>query len=160
MASRTPTTGTLVLVDAGMVAGFRRSKPSLAQLHQALVHLHRQHPEVRTAVLADPSLKWDLGGTEQTTFEGDIIAGAVVCAPAGALEGTIGFLTQAAERAKKQGYEVVAVTDRAVPEVALGRLRVDGGRWLWDLDATHTIDRGDAEAATATASSGRRRRSR
>src|SRR3546814_18085199 len=89
------TTGILVRVDAGMVAGFRRSKPSLGQLHQALVHLHRQHPDVRAAVLADPSLKWDLAGGEQTTFEGDIIAGAVVCAPAGALEGTVGFLTRA-----------------------------------------------------------------
>jgi hypothetical protein len=143
-----------------MVAGFRRSKPSLAQLHQALVHLHRQHPEVRTAVLADPSLKWDLGGAEQTTFEGDIIAGAVVCAPAGALEGTVGFLTRAAQRAKKQGFDVVAVTDRAVPDVALGRVRVDGGRWLWDLEATRTIDKSDAGAATSTAPSGRRRRAR
>lgn len=160
MASRTATTGTLVLVDAGMVAGFRRPKPSLAQLHQALVHLHRQHPEVRTAVLADPSLKWDLGGAEQTTFEGDIIAGAVVCTPAGAFEGTAGFLTRAAERATKQGYSVVAVTDRAVPEVALGRVRVDGGRWVWDLDVTHTIDKAGASAVAASGASGRRRRSR
>lgn len=160
MARRTATTGTLVLVDAGMVAGFRRAKPSLAQLHQALVHLHRQHPQVRTAVLADPSLKWDLGGTEQTTFEGDIIAGAVVCAPAGALEGTVGFLNRAALRAKKAGYDVVAVTDRAVPEVVLGRLRVDGGRWLWDLETTHTIDQAGADAASASSATGRRRRAR
>src|SRR3546814_14333310 len=129
MAAPRTTTGTLVLVDAGMVAGFRRSKPSLGQLHQALVHLHRQHPDVRAAVLADPSLKWDLAGGEQTTFEGDIIAGAVVCAPAGALEGTVGFLTRAAPAAAKAGYEGVAVTDRALPEVAPGRARVArGGR--------------------------------
>ena len=160
MARRTATTETLVLVDAGMVAGFRRPKPSLSQLHQALVHLHRQHPEVRTAVLADPSLKWDLGGPEQTTFEGDVIAGAVVCAPAGALEGTVGFLTRAAQRAKRSGFDVVAVTDRAVPEVALGRLRVDGGRWLWDLHDTRSLDKAGADAAASSGSSGRRRRSR
>ncbi len=136
-------TRTLVLVDAGMVAGFRRPKPSLAQLHQALVHLHRQHPEASTAVLADPSLKWDLTGSEQTVFEGDIIAGAVVCAPAGALDGTVGFLTRAAQRAQKEGYDVVAFTDRAVPDVALGRLRNGEGRWIWDVDATHTIDADD-----------------
>lgn len=159
-ATKPPPAETLVLVDAGMVAGFRRPKPSLAQLHQALVHLHRQHPGVRTAVLADPSLKWDLGGAEQTTFEGDIIAGAVVCAPAGALEGTVGFLARAALRAKKEGFQVVAVTDRAVPEVALGRVRVDGGRWLWDIDTTRTLDKAGAEAATSSAASGRRRRSR
>jgi hypothetical protein len=148
------TTRTLVLVDAGMVAGFRRPKPALSQLHQALVHLHLQHPDVWSAVLADPSLKWDLGGTEQTTFEGDIIAGAVVCAPAGALEGTVGFLQRAAKRARTLGFDVVAVTDRALPEVALGNLRNDGGRWIWELDATRTIEKGAAPAP----SKGRRRK--
>jgi hypothetical protein len=135
---------TFVLVDAGMVAGFRRATPSLAQLHQALVHLHLQHPEARVAVVADPSLKWDLGPGEQPAFEGDIIARAVVCAPAGALEGTTGFMTRSAERASTDGFDVVAFTDRALSEVALGRLRNDGGRWVWDLDATTVID----EAAT------------
>jgi hypothetical protein len=141
---------TFVIVDAGMVAGFRRATPSLAQLHQALVHLHLQHPDARVAVVADPSLKWDLGPGEQPAFEGDIIARAVVCAPAGALEGTTGFMTRSAERASTDGYGVVAFTDRALPEVALGRLRNDAGRWVWDLDATVTID----EAASKQARSG------
>lgn len=131
---------TFVLVDAGMVAGFRRATPSLAQLHQALVHLHLQHPDARVAVVADPSLKWDLGPGEQPAFEGDIIARAVVCAPAGALEGTTGFMTRSAELARSGGYEVTAFTDRALSDVALGRLRNDGGRWVWDLDATVVID--------------------
>jgi hypothetical protein len=148
---------TLVLVDAGMVAGFRRSSLSLGQLHQALVHLYRQHPDVKVAVVADPSLKWDLAKGDQPLFEGDIIAGAVVCAPAGALDGTIGFLEQSAAHATAEGMHVVAITDRAVPGVALGRLRNDGGRWLWDLDETRTID---AEGAAAAASAPRRRRSR
>ena len=147
---------TLVLVDAGMVAGFRRPSLSLGQLHQALVHLYRQHPEVRVAVVADPSLKWDLAKADQPLFEGDIIAGAVVCAPAGALDGTIGFLERSAAHATAEGMHVVAITDRAVPGVALGRLRNEGGRWLWDIDDTHTIDAGDA----ATAASVPRRRGR
>jgi hypothetical protein len=145
---------TLVLVDAGMVAGFRRSSLSLGQLHQALVHLYRQHPDVRVAVVADPSLKWDLAKGDQPLFEGDIIAGAVVCAPAGALDGTIGFLEQSAAHATSEGMRVVAITDRAVPGVALGRLRNDGGRWLWDLDDTRTID---ADGAAAAAAAPRRR---
>ena len=49
-----------MLVDAGMAAGFRLAKPSLGQLHQALVHLHRQHPDAAVAVLGDPGLKWDV----------------------------------------------------------------------------------------------------
>jgi len=150
---------TLVLVDAGMVAGFRRATLSLAQLHQALVHLYRQHPDVKVAVLADPSVKWDLTGGEQAAFEGDIVAQAVVCAPAGALEGTAGFLERAAQRATTLGDDVVAFTDRALTGVALGRLRNDGGRWLWDLDGTRTLEP-DVAAAAATTSPRRRRRSR
>jgi hypothetical protein len=149
---------TFVLVDAGMAAGFRLATPSLSQLHQALVHLYRQHPEVHVAVLGDPALKWDLAAAESTQFEGDIIAGAIVCAPAGALEGTAGFLAQAAAKAREQGYEVVAFTDRAIPDVALGRLRNEGGRWLWDLDATRTLDAG--QVGPPLPPSRRRRRSR
>jgi hypothetical protein len=152
---------TFVLVDAGMVAGYRRSSPSLGQLHQALVHLHRQHPEANVAVVADPSLKWDLSKADQPLFEGDIIAGAVVCAPAGVLDGTVGFYERLVRQAAKDGAQVVAFTDRAVPGVSLGRLRNDGGRWLWDLDDTHTIDaEGAAKAKSAAGSGGRRRRSR
>ena len=148
---------TLVLVDAGMVAGFRRATLSLAQLHQGLVHLHRQHPDVRVAVLADPSLKWDLDSSEQVAFEGDIIAQAVVCAPAGALEGTVGFLERAAHRGIEQRQDVVAFTDRALAGVALGRLRNDGGRWLWEIDGSRTIDASDRPPAAPPAARRRRR---
>lgn len=152
------TAPTLILVDAGMVAGFRRATLSLAQLHQALVHLYCQHPGVQVAVVADPSLKWDLAGAEQAAFEGDIVAQVIVCAPAGALDGTVGFLERAARRAVAEGVTVVAFTDRALPDVALGRLRNEGGRWLWDLDDTHTIDA--AAVAASSVSPARRRRSR
>jgi hypothetical protein len=148
---------TFVLVDAGMAAGYRRAKPSLGQLHQSLVHLHREHPDARVAVLADPSLKWDLTAAESPLFEGDIVAGTIVCAPAGALDGTSGFLARAATKAAEQGYDVVAFTDRALPEVALGRLRNDGGRWLWDLDATRTLA---ADQVGPALPSRRRRRTR
>jgi hypothetical protein len=149
-------TSTLVLVDAGMVAGFRRSSLSLGQLHQALVHLGLQHPDVEVAVVADPSLKWDLPSADQALFEGDIIAGAIVCAPAGALDGTVGFLQRAAATADAAGRRVVAFTDRALPGVSLGRLRNEGGRWVWDLDDVRTIE---ADTA-AKAGAGPRRRAR
>ena len=150
---------TFVLVDAGMVAGYRRSSLSLGQLHQALVHLHRQHPEAKVAVVADPSLKWDLSKADQPLFEGDIIAGAVVCAPAGALDGTVGFFERLTRQAAQEGERVVAFTDRALPGVSLGRLRNDGGRWLWDLDDTRTID-ADGAAKASASKGARRRRSR
>lgn len=147
----------LVLVDAGMTAGFRLAKPTLHQLHQALVHLHRQHPDADVAVLCDPALKWDVPKTESAAFEGDIVAGALVCAPAGAFDGTAGFLARTALKAKRLGYDVVAFTDRAIPEVALGRLRNDTGRWLWDLDTTRTLDAADVPARGATSRRRRRR---
>lgn len=145
---------TFLLVDAGMVAGFRRAKPSLGQLHQALVHLNRQHPEAHVAVLADPALKWDLATGEGAAFDGDIVAGAVVCAPAGALDGVVGFFTRVADRATACGHRVVAFTDRALTGVPLGSLRNESGSWVWDLDATRTIDAARAPAPA------RRRRSR
>jgi hypothetical protein len=104
------------------------------------VHLYRQHPDAAVAVLGDPALKWDVAKAEGPMFEGDIIAGAIVCAPAGALDGTAGFLARAAHKGRALGYEVVAFTDRAIPDVSLGRLRNDGGRWQWDLDTTRTLD--------------------
>ena len=54
MATKRAPTRTLVLVDAGMAAGYRRAKLSLTQLHQALVHLHRQHPDVLVNVISEP----------------------------------------------------------------------------------------------------------
>lgn len=148
-----------MLVDAGMVAGFRRSTPDLGQLHQAVVHLHRQHPQSVVALLADPSLKWDLGAADQPRFEADITAQVIVCAPAGAVDGTRGFLVRAAEAGETKGYEVVAVTDRAVPGVALGRVRTDGGRWIWELDGGRTVGADEAEATPKPAPRRRRRKS-
>ena len=144
-----------MLVDAGMAAGFRLKKPALSQLHQALVHLYRQHPDAHVAVLGDPGLKWDVAAAEAAAFEGDIVAGALVCAPAGALDGTAGFLARAAAKAKAEGYDVVAFTDRAIPDVALGRLRNEAGRWSWDIDATRTLD---ADQVGPPLASRRRRR--
>src|SRR5690606_23374302 len=120
-----------------------------AQLHQALVHLHLQHPDARVAVVGDPSVKWDLKADEQAAFDGDIIAGAVVCAPAGALAGLPGFLEGAAKKAVEDGYEVVAFTARALPDVALGRLRNDAGRWIWDMTGTRNLDAAEAKAAAS-----------
>jgi hypothetical protein len=139
-----------------MTAAYRRAKPSLGQLHQALVHLHAEHPDALVAVLGDPSLKWDLPSSEAPLFEGDVIAGSIVCAPAGAFDGTAGFLRRAANKAIAEGFDVVAFTDRALPDIPLGRLRVDAGRWRWDLDATRTLG---ADQVGPPVASRRRRRS-
>ncbi len=147
--------GTLLLLDADTLAGWRRSAPSLAQLHHALLHLERAHPDDTLAVIADPALKFSLHGEEQRVFESDIVGGVLVCTPAGATEGTRGFLAAVADRARDQGWEVLAVSDKAVPGVPLARLRPDdAGRWT--VEATGTVV--DAERAREAASVGSGRR--
>jgi hypothetical protein len=149
--------GTLLLLDADTLAGWRRSSPSLAQLHHALLHVERARPDDSVAVIADPSLKFALTVEEQTRFEADIVGGVLVCTPAGAVEGTNGFIAAVAGRATAQGWDVLAVSDRAVPGVPLARLRCDdAGRW--DVEATGTtIDAERARAAGANRPARRRR---
>ena len=149
--------GTLLLLDADMLAGWRRSEPSLAQLHHAVLHLERTRPDDQVAVIADPSLKFSLQGDETGRFEADIVGGVLVCTPAGAVEGTRGFIAAVARRAEARGLDVLAVSDRAVPGVPLARLqRDDAGRW--SIEATGTLDAAQAKAASGANRPVRRRR--
>ena len=66
---------------------------------------------------------------------------AVVAAPAGTIGGFHGFLGRIVSQATESGLLPVVITDRAVPDAALGKVRLDGGRWLFDLDDTTTTDR-------------------
>jgi hypothetical protein len=141
----------IVLVDGGAIAGWRRATPSLAQLHQALVHLYAQHSGARVAVVADPSLKHRLPAGEQADFEADVALGIIVCAPAGTIGGADGFFIAIAARAERDGGDVVMVTDRALPFGRLAALRREDGRWTFDLDGT---------ALTSKATPARRRRTR
>jgi hypothetical protein len=123
---------TVAVVDGGMISGWRRQTPSLEQLHQAVCHLHASHPGVLVAVIADPALKHALPASDQPRLDADIEVGAVVLAPAGTLGGFTEFLTNVARRAAASGLRPIVVTDQSVPG-PLGRVRVDGGRWLFDL---------------------------
>ncbi|MBA2281386.1 MAG: hypothetical protein M3527_07890 [Actinomycetota bacterium] len=149
---------TLLLLDADTLAGWRRPAPSLAQLHHAVLHLERNRPGDQVAVIADPALKWNLVGEEQGRFEADIVARLITCAPAGAIDGTHGFILAVADRAKAQGHTVLAVSDRALPGVPLARLRCDDiGRWT--IEEAGTVDAARAKQAGAGKRAPRRRRS-
>lgn len=132
--------GTVVLLDADTVAGWRRSTPSLAQLHAAVRDLRSQHPDVTVAVVADPSIKWALPEGEQAAFEQDVVTRAVVCAPAGARDGTHGWLVAVAERARRHAERVLVVTDRAVEGLPIVGLSVRDGRFRFDLDNARTVE--------------------
>lgn len=130
----------MVLLDADTVAGWRRPKPSLEQLHRAISDLRTQHPDVVVAVLADASIKWALPPEEQPAFETDIVTRAVVCAPAGTKEGTYGWLLAVVERARRDSERVLAVTDRALSGVPVVRLTQVDGHFRFDLDGAATVD--------------------
>lgn len=128
----------LAVLDGGMISGFRRSTPSMEQLHQAVFHLHAGHPGIRVAVVADPALKHSLPTSDLSLLDADIEVGALVMAPAGTIGGFHGFLARIVEQASTAGLDPVVITDRAIPDATLGRARLDGGRWLFDLHGTPT----------------------
>jgi hypothetical protein len=129
------------VLDGGMISGWRRATPSLDQLHQAVFHLRAVHPDLRVAVVADPALKHSLPPGEQPQLDADIEVGALVLAPAGTIGGFHGFLGRIVSQATESGLRPVVITDRAVPDAALGKVRLDGGRWLFELEETTTTDR-------------------
>jgi hypothetical protein len=155
-APRPPAERTTVLLDADTVAGWRRTAPSLAQLHAAVRDLRREHPDVTVAVVADPSLKWALPDEEQAAFEEDIVGRAVVCAPAGTRDGTNAWLAAVAEAATAHADRVVVVTDRALPAQPIARLSRVGERFSFDLAGATPLSPG----AVPSSGSSRRRRGR
>lgn len=123
-----------VVVDADTLAGWRRPTSSLAQLHEAVDHLRAQEPDAVIAVIGDPSLKWALNESEREEIELDIVTRQLVFAPAGCVGGHKGFIGKVVSRAGDAGYRPVVVTDQAVPDAKLARVRRDGTRWVFDLD--------------------------
>ena len=135
-----------VVVDADTLAGWRRPTSSLAQLHEAVDHLRAQEPDAVIAVIGDPSLKWALNDIERDEIELDIVTRQLVFAPAGCVGGHKGFIGEVVSRAGKAGYRPVVVTDQAVPNAKLARVRREGPRWVFDLEgvAAPTIVASDA----------------
>lgn len=131
---------TLVLLDADTVAGWRLAKPSLSQLRRATADLVAQHPGVKVAVVADPSIKWALADEEQAAFEEAIVDRSVVCAPAGTSDGTDGWVAAIVDRARRNGERVVIVTDRAVTGVPVARLGHADGGFSFDLAGAREIE--------------------
>ena len=145
----------IVLVDADMLAGWRRVTPSFAQLREALADLGRQEPATAVAVVADPSLKWDLDPGEQDQIEQEVRMGRILYAPAGCIGGQLGFMARVVAVATQRGFDPVVITDQHVAGAPLGRVRRDGPRWVFDLDAAVP-----SPSPGASASPVRRRRRR
>jgi len=132
----------VVIVDADTVAGWRRVTPALDQLESAVSDLRRAAPGALIAIVGDPALKWALSASDQERLDDWINHQQVVLAPAGTKDGHVGFISATARKATSLGMRPVAVTDRAVADCPIARMRRDGERWLFDLDnaATMQID--------------------
>jgi hypothetical protein len=145
----------IVLVDADMLAGWRRPTPSFAQLRDALADLARQQPGTPVAVVADPSLKWDLDPSEQEAIEQEVRTGRILYAPAGCVGGQLGFIARVVVVAGQRGFDPVVITDQHVAGAPLGRVRREGTRWVFDLEGAEV-----ARASTDPVAKPMRRRRR
>lgn len=123
----------LVIVDADTVAGWRRSTPSLAQLWSAVEDLRTAEPDVTVAVIADASLKWALTAEERDAVDEAVGAGRMLFPPAGCEGGHVAFIAEVVRRAEEQGRSPVVITDQAVPQARICRVRREGDRWAFDL---------------------------
>ncbi|MCU0267105.1 MAG: hypothetical protein MUF83_00520 [Acidimicrobiales bacterium] len=144
----------LVIVDADMLAGWRRVTSSLDQLHAAVDDLRHQAPDAVVAVISDPALKWALPESDRLRMEEDIRTGALLLAPAGCDGGHLGFIARTVDKATTDGWRAVVVTDRAIPGARLARVRRDGTRWVFDLEGVELA----ADRAAAVGNRGPRRR--
>lgn len=124
----------LVIVDADLLAGWRRPTPSLAQLREAVAALVAQEPDATVAVIADPALKWSLDAADQADIDHDITSRFLLMAPAGSAGGHVGFIARVVEVAAAGGWDPVVVTARSVPGARLGKPSRAGGAWRFDLD--------------------------
>jgi hypothetical protein len=124
----------LVIVDADLLAGWRRPSASLGQLREAVAALKAQEPEATVAVIADPALKWALDAADQADIEHVIVSRFLLMAPAGSSGGHVGFIARVVEVASARGWDPVVITARSVPGARLGKPSRVGGQWHFDLD--------------------------
>lgn len=126
-------TDTILLVDAGLAAGWRRAVPDLDQLDEVTEAARRIVPD--TVVLADASLKWSLPEDQQERFERYRASAAVLCAPGGTRGGHHEFLAAAARAAVDAGREVWVLSGLALGDGGwrLARLRRPAGTWTIEL---------------------------
>ena len=123
----------ILLVDAGLAAGWRRAVPDLDQLDEIVECARETVPD--TVVLADASLKWSLPDDQQERFERYRGTAAVLCAPGGTRGGHHAFLAAAARAAAQRGRDVWVLSGLALGDGPwrLAMLRRPEGRWTIEL---------------------------
>jgi hypothetical protein len=123
----------ILLIDAGLAAGWRRAVPDLDQLDEVVDAGRRLVPD--TVVLADASLKWSLPDDQQERFERYRGTATVLCAPGGTRGGHHAFLAAAARAAAGRGRDVWVLSglDLGDGPWRAALLRRPDGRWSIEL---------------------------
>ena len=125
----------LLLIDAGLAAGWRRAEPDLGQLDEVVDAAREIIDDV--VVLGDASLKWSLPDNQQEKFEKYRATATVLCAPGGTTGGHHAFLATAARAAADNGRDVYVLSALALGEGPwrLAMLRRPEGRWSIELSS-------------------------
>ena len=123
----------ILLVDAGLAAGWRRAVPDLDQLDEVVAAARELVPD--TVVLADASLKWSLPESQQERFEQYRGTAEVLCAPGGTRGGHHEFLAAVARAAADRGRDVWVLSGLALGDGPwrLAMLRRPDGHWSIEL---------------------------
>jgi hypothetical protein len=123
----------ILLIDAGLAAGWRRGTPDLDQLDAVVDAAASVVPD--RVVMADASLKWSLPDDQQERFERYRATSAVLCAPGGTTGGHHAFLAAAARAAAGRGRDVYVLSGLDLGEGPWKRalLRRPEGEWRIDL---------------------------
>lgn len=119
----------LLVIDAGLAAGWRRATPDLDQLDDIVAAARSVVPE--PVVMADAALKWSLPADQQDRFEEYRATSRVLCAPGGTKGGHHAFLAAAAQLGAEKGRDVWVLTglDLGNGPWHLARLRKPDGQW-------------------------------
>lgn len=130
---RAPDGPRLLLIDAGLAAGWRRAEPDLGQLDEVVEAAKGIVDDV--VVLGDASLKWSLPDDQQKKFEEYRATSTVLCAPGGTTGGHHKFLATAAHAAADRGRDVYVLSALALGDGPwrLAMLRRPEGRWTVEL---------------------------
>lgn len=123
----------LLIIDAGLAAGWRRAEPDLDQLDEVVDACKDVVGDC--VVLGDASLKWSLPDRQQERFEKYRATATVLCAPGGTAGGHHAFLATAAKAAAARGRDVYVLSALSLGDGPwrLASLRKPDGAWKLEL---------------------------
>src|SRR5690625_713619 len=87
-----------VIVDGSNIATEGRSKPSLAQLDEALSAFVKEYPDKKVTVVVDATFPNRIDQNERADFEKAILDGTLVTPPAGVIGRGDAFILQIADK--------------------------------------------------------------